>query len=290
MRILIIGCGYIGSALGQKLISQGHKVIGVVQSEKSALVIRNLGIEPCIADCTTKEGTEQACQEGADVVIFSMSSKGGDYRKTYVDGMRYILAALQNNPPHTFFYTSSTSVYAQTDGQWVTESSPTEPLHESGKLLLETEKLLREAARERFRAFILRLSGIYGPGRHALLDKLRTGIETLPGDGNYWVNQIHRDDVVEAIHFLMKLEARNSKLEIFNVSDNSPILHHEYAAWLCQKLGRPLPRYLGGENISHRRGKEASQPDRRISNHALCELGWKPRYPSYQKGFLSLLK
>ena len=290
MRVLIIGCGYVGSALGQELVSQGHEVIGIVRSEKSALEIRNLGIKPRIADCTTEEGARQACQGGAEVVVLALSSGGSDYRKTYVEGMQHVLAALKKEPPRIFFYTSSTSVYAQTDDGWVTESSPTEPPHENGKLLLEAESLLQKAASGCFKTFILRLSGIYGPGRHAILDKLRGGTETLPGDGKRWINQIHRDDIAQAIHFLRKSEIRNLKSEILNVSDNTPVLQGDYVAWLCQKLGCPLPRYLGEGSTLHRRGREGFQSHRRISNRALCELGWEPRYPSYREGLLRLLR
>ncbi len=284
MRILILGCGYIGSALGEQLVHQGHEVIGVVRSIESAQPLKPLGIISQVADCSCAEGAHVACKGGADVVILSISSRGGDYQRTYVDSMHHVLAALKEHPPQLFFYTSSTSVYAQTDGEWVTETSPTKPPHQNGKLLLKTEQLLVQSG---FPAWILRLSGIYGPGRHAMLDKLREGVKTLPGNGHFWVNQIHRDDIVGTILHLIRLGTLPSTCDILNVTDDTPVLQCDYVEWICQKLGRSVPCYEVGLEPGGKRGHKSFQSNRRISNRALRELGWAPYYPSYREGLIS---
>ncbi|MBI4025726.1 MAG: SDR family oxidoreductase [Verrucomicrobia bacterium] len=283
MRTIILGCGYVGSALGAELVRHGHEVIGVTRSTGSEQAIIALGIQPRVADCSTSDGARMACEGGADMVVFSVSSRGGDYRRTYVEGMRQVLSALESQPPRYFFFTGSTAVYAQTDGGWVAEDAPAEPPHENGKRLLETENLLRAAAARRFTARVLRLSGVYGPGRHAVLDKLRGGAETLPGDGNRWINQIHRDDAVQAILFLMRSGNEDRAFRIFNVTDDAPVLQRDYVAWLCRHLGRPPPRFQPDAPLG-RGGREGTAANRRISNHRLRAQGWAPRHPSYREG------
>ena len=198
--------------------------------------------------------------------------------------MRHVLAALKGAPPRLFIYTSSTSVYAQTDGGWVDEESLTHPPHENGKRLLQAEQLLRQAGEGCFKAVILRLSGIYGPERHALLDKIRGGAKILPGDGNRWINQVHRDDVVGAICFLMKSKIQNPKSKIFNLSDDYPVLQRDYVNWVSQQLGRPPPHFAPEAQTAKTAGRQGFQPNRRISNKTLRKLGWAPRHPTFQDG------
>jgi len=289
MRVLIIGCGYLGSVLGQKLTEQGYPVIGVTRSEKSARGLDALGIESRIANCSTFEGAQLACRDGAETVVFCVSSRPPfrDYQQTYVEGMRCTLHALEKQPPRLFIHVGSASVYAQTTGEWVTEASPAEPPHENGRFLLKTEQLLAHAARGRFKAYSLRLSGIYGPTRHALLDQLREGVKTLPGDGSHWMNQIYRNDIVEAMIFLMKLGIRNTKHVILNLSDDTPVLQRDYVEWCCRQIGRTSPVFMPDETASSGRERKGFRSNRRICNQALKSLGWTPRYPSYREGLLS---
>jgi nucleoside-diphosphate-sugar epimerase len=288
MRILILGCGYIGLAVGRALISEGHEVIGVTRSGDSADLLTRSGITSKIADCSTPDGARDACGAGADTVIFSVSSNGGDYEKTYLNGMHSVMAALRLHPPSMFFYTSSTSVYAQTGGEWVTETSLTQPPHSNGKTLLLTEQSLATASNDRFTAYALRLSGIYGPGRHMVLDKLRDGSETISGDEDQWLNQIHREDVVQAIRVLMKRPEQEKFLQIFNVSDFTPVRRRDYVAWVCQQLGRPVPKFVEESGESRRRKR--FQPNRRINNAALKAVGWTPKHPSFREGLASELR
>lgn len=288
MKILTLGCGYVGATLGTKLQMLGHEITGVVRTPESAKALQASGFKVRIADCSIPKEAVTACEGEFDVVVFAISSKGSDYQCTYVQGMQNVLSAFSKGEklPRLFFYTSSTSVYTQTDGEWVDENSPCQPLHENGKFLLQTEQLLSQAAKNRFSTYILRLSGIYGPGRHAMVDKLRAGIEALPGDGLHWINQIHRDDVVSAIiHLISKFEGQNSKFEsrILNISDHEPIVQHDYVAWLCERLNRPVPSYNPKQKVVSRRG-HSFQPNRRISTRALCKTGWTPIYPSFREG------
>jgi len=284
MRILIIGCGYVGSALARELLTQGHEVIGVTKTEASAKLLLQSGISSMVADCSTSVGAQRACEKKADVVVFSVSSRGGDYEATYVEGMRQVLNAIKERPPRLFFYTGSTSVYAQTNGDWVTETSETLPPHANGKALLNTENLLKSAATECFESYILRISGIYGPKRHAVLDKLTSGASVISGSASRWINQVHRDDVVGAIVLLITKANGQCGSTVLNVTDDRPVLQEDYIRWLCQKLGRSIPGY-DSENSERR-----NTANRRISNRSLHSLGWTPRFPGFQEGMSGFLK
>ena len=109
----------------------------------------------------------------------------------YLEGTQNLLEVFADTP---LLFTSSTSVYAQRDGSWVTESDPSEPVHESGRILRETEELVLDR-----RGTIARLAGIYGPGRSFLLKQLLAGKAVIDPKRDRFVNQAHRDDIAAAL-------------------------------------------------------------------------------------------
>jgi nucleoside-diphosphate-sugar epimerase len=227
---------------------------------------------------------------GPDFVVNTVSSGGPEsYRRSYVGGMQSILAwaSVARSPVGTMLYTSSTAVYPQGGGGTVDETAVAPGATPNGAIIRESEALLENAPTSAcVRWFILRLAGIYGPGRHHLLDQLRDGATTLNGSGAHRLNLAHRDDIVAAI--LICLQAPPSVgREIFNVADTAPALRSEVVAWLAQQLGRPVPTFDG--TTTSRRGG-APMPDRIISSAKIQRLlGWRPRYPDYEAGFGNLL-
>ena len=183
MRVLIVGCGYVGLPLGVELVRQRHEVFGVRRSAEAAEQLKASGIHPLVADVSRPE-TLRSLPAGFDWVVNLVSSdKGGacEYRAVYLEGTKNLIDWLAPTPPRKFVYTSSTGVYGQTDGSQVKETSPTEPAVETAQILVQTEKLLLEAWQQRkFPAVILRVAGIYGPERgHSDLKNL--GDETVNG-------------------------------------------------------------------------------------------------------------
>jgi nucleoside-diphosphate-sugar epimerase len=157
----------------------------------------------------------------------------------------------------------------------------------NGAIIRESEILLQQApATVVRRHFILRLAGIYGPGRHHLLDQLRTGAGSLGGSGDHRLNLAHRDDIVAAIFACLAAPATIAS-DVFNVADSAPALRAEVVTWLAAKLGRPVPGFDG--STTTRRGG-APMPDRIISSARIQQvLGWRPRYPDYGAGYETLL-
>ena len=268
-RILIAGCGYVGEATADLFHSAGWNVEGWVHSQDSAARLSAKPYRVGLVDISQRDEIAEQT-EAFDAVIHCASSRGGDaeaYRQIYLNGARRLL---ENFRKAKILFTSSTSVYAQRDGSWVTEESETKPLRETSRILLEAEKLILEK-----RGIVVRLAGIYGPQRSALLSKFLNGTATIDPQSDRFVNQVHRDDIALALFLLLNREAQES-LQIYNVVDDQPILQSECYRWLAQRLNRPLPQIRKSEQPRKR-----GDTNKRVSNAKLHQLGWTSEYPTF---------
>jgi nucleoside-diphosphate-sugar epimerase len=288
-RLVILGCGYVGTAVARQARAAGLKVEALTRNPARAAELVALDVRTVVDDLAA-ESWHGRLAPGADWVLNCVSSGSGGpggYRHSYIDGMRSLLAWARSGPAGTLIYTSSTSVYSQDNGAVVDETAPTDSGDETRRLLLEAEELLRGESAACNRWFILRLAGIYGPGRHHLLDQVRAGSGELAGSGAHHLNLAHRDDICAAIltAFTAPVAVRH---EVFNVADDLPATKAAVASWLAERVGQPPPHFSGGAS-SRRRGF-AAPPDRIVSNGKLkTMLGWKPAYPSYREGFAAIL-
>jgi nucleoside-diphosphate-sugar epimerase len=268
-RALIAGCGFTGLATARRLHQEGWQVLGCTHSTESAAALAGEPFPVRPADLTDLDAIRSLTEwHGCEVVIHCASSgRGGAdaYRAVYLGGARNLLTALE---PQQLLFTSSTSVYAQNDGAWVSEESPAEPDRETGQLLRETEDLVLSAG-----GCVARLAGIYGPGRSVLLKKFLSGEAVIEGDGSRWINQIHRDDIATALALLVTKRARG----IVNVADDTPMTQLEVYTWLATHFARPLPP-SGPIDTNRKRGVTS----KRVDNARLRSLGWAPRYPSFR--------
>ncbi len=210
-----------------------------------------------------------------DLVIHAASTRGGDvaaYRRVYLEGARHLRECFAKA---TFIFVSSTSVYAQRDGAWVTEESEAQPEHETGKVLREAEQFVMEEG-----GIIARLAGLYGPGRSALLRRVLEGEAVVDLGRDRFVNQIHRDDAAHAL-FSLANAPDGKRGQVFNVADDRPLLLSECYQWLSHELMRPLS---GAEApaLPRKRGNS----NKRINNSKLRESGWRPEYPSFVDGMV----
>jgi nucleoside-diphosphate-sugar epimerase len=268
MKAVIAGLGYTGLAVARVFRAAGWEVLGLTHSAESA---ERLAEDfPTVAcDISQRSAVRQlgSTLRDSDAVIHCASSgRGGaeQYRAVYLEGCRHLLEELQ---PRRFVFTSSTSVYAQTDGGWVNEMNAAAPSRETGRILRETEDLV--LTRD---GIVARLAGIYGPGRSVLLRKFFSGEAVIEGDGQRMINQVHRDDIATALRTLV--EAARS--DIYNVSDDQPIAQGELYRWLAEKFSLPLPPH-GPIDTNRKRG----WTNKRVSNANLRMLDWEPRWPSF---------
>lgn len=279
MRVLISGCGYVGTALGLLLFADGHEVFGLRRDPSNLPpAIRPLAAdlsEPLLPDVLPPD---------LDAAVYAVSPSaaseaGGaatdDYRAAYVDGTRNLLAALAGSPSvRRVVFVSSTGVYGQTDGEWVGEYSPTEPRSVSGRRLLEGEGIVLDGP---VPAVVLRLGGIYGPGRTGMIKR---ALEAPPGGPPQYTNRIHRDDCAGALLHLLTLPNPDP---LYLGVDGDPADRRTVAAWLAARLGRtPANRPTPPKNPRARFNK-------RCSNEKLLASGYAFRYPTFREGFVALL-
>ena len=282
MKCLIVGCGYVGMSLGAELARLGHEVHGLRRDASRQAEMTAAGIRPLFADITKPETLAPLPRDFNWVV--QCVAAGGDadnYRRIYLDGTRRLLEWLSGAPPEKFVYTSSTSVYGQTDGSLVKESSPAEPAAETAKVLVETEKLLFEAfQRDKFPAIILRVAGIYGPDRGHWFKQFLKNEARMDGDGSRFLNMVHRDDVAGCIVAALK---RGRAGDIYNAVDDEPVRQKSFFEWLGTALGKyPPPPGPADAGEDRKRGIT----DKRVSNRKLkMELGYQFKYPNFRKGY-----
>ena len=265
---LILGCGYLGRVVARRWLAAGHRVVALTRSHAGDL--RSLGIEPVVGD-VTDPGLRIPT---ADVVLYSVGmdrSDGKSMRDVYVGGLTNVLNVLPD--VRRFAYVSSTSVYAQTDGGWVDEPSPTEPVEESGRVVLECERLLRERRPD---AAVLRFAGIYGPDRVIRRAAVERG-EPLAADPDGSLNLIHVKDGATAV---FEAADRAPARATFNIADDRPVTRREFYTELASLLGAPAPRFAPADE----------RTNRRISNRRMrSELGVELRFPDSRTGLRDAL-
>jgi nucleoside-diphosphate-sugar epimerase len=273
-NVLVIGCGYVGSQLLRELARTGWQATGVTLSEGSAAALRKEGFEVFAADLRTSDFQLLAKKNPAIIIHCASSGRAGPaaYREIFLETTKRLIEVTSGK--HLIF-TSSTSVYPQTDGSVVTETDLAEPDRETGKILSETEEIVLA-----HQGTVLRLGGIYGPGRCVPLQKLLAGEAAIEGSGERVMNSIHRTDAVSAVY----LAASQNLIGTFNVVDDTPVTQLEWYQWVCAQLKRPLPPFVP-RNLNRKRGWTS----KRVSNVKLRSLGWIPRYPSFREGVAELL-
>ena len=268
-RLLIAGCGYLGQAVADLFLPTKWEVEGWAMSQRSA---EELKFRPARAVDISNLDQVRAAAGDFDVVVHSASTRGGGpdaYRCVYLNGLGNLLECF---PSSNALFVSSTSVYAQNTGEWVTEESAAEPQTETGKILREAEDLTLAK-----NGTVIRLGGIYGPGRSALLKKFLSGEAVVDPANDRFVNEIHRDDAAAAIQLLLTRNETGG--EIYNVVDNEPMLLSECYQWLAAKLNRPLPPV--GRSPSR---KKRGDSNKRVSSAKLRARGWTPRFPNFASG------
>lgn len=266
-RIVIAGCGFLGEAAAALFFEDGWDVLALTSSQSSARALRAKSYTVDALDISDAGAVSRLREHPFDVVLHCASSqKGGavDYERVYRDGVRNLADAL---PSARVVFTSSTSVYAQCDGSIVDEDSEASPDRQTGKILLEAEEVVLQA-----NGVVLRLSGLYGPGRSVLMSRFLDGSARLESGGSRWINQIHRDDAALACRRAVDLPSG-----VYNVSDDTPAAQRDVYGWLAEFFNAPLPPE-GVANPNRKRGLT----NKRVSNARLRSKGWAPRFPSYK--------
>ncbi len=280
---LIVGCGYLGLRVARRWASQGDTVYAVTRSAARADEWRALGLQPIIADVTDPGSLRDL--PVAETVLFAVGydrSAGKAIGEVYVDGLRHLLDALPAGTGRVI-YISSTGVYGECDGDWVDESTECRPLRDGGRACLAAEQVLA-AHRLGERRVILRLAGIYGPGRIPRVAALQAG-EPIDAPATGYLNLIHVDDAVEVV---LTAEHRAATPSLYVVADGNPAVRRDYYAELARLVGAPPPQFIAPSADSPAAQRAAS--DKRIRNaHLVEDLQVQFRYPSYREGLAAIV-
>ncbi len=289
---LILGCGYVGSAFAKQALQQGYSVKAITRREESVVALREEGIE-AEAFQVHEDDWHEFADTDVDLFLNCVGSTGNGiegYRLSYVEGNRSVSRwANKREIRQAAIYTSSVGVYPDADGTWLEEGDAMAS-HDRSKMLLQAEKTFLQGLAS-FNAVVLRLGGIYGPGRHRLLDSLLREPVEDGSDSDYFLNLIRLEDICSAIWSIERLDSLKPG-KIFNVVDDCPSRKSEMSQWLknLDTFDR-IEREAFLAKKSHRSLDTGRKPpNRRISNKALRnETSWQPLYPSYREGFKEFL-
>lgn len=283
MRVLIIGCGYVGLCLGAELVRQGHEVFGSRRNAAAHPELKAAGITPLTIDLTRPADLARLAGR-VDWVVNCAASGGGtveDYQRVYLQGTKNLIDRLVRDPTVKLVYTSSTSVYGQNDGSVVTEQSLVQPESEAARVLVETEAVILDAAKSKgLPAVILRVAGIYGPDRTYWLKRFLQDEARLEGQGGRILNMIHRDDVVGSV--VVALE-KGCAGQIYNAVDDQPVSQLELFQWLAEALDRQMPP---SAVVFEEGGRKRVATSKWVSNTKLRrELGYRFKYCTFRQGY-----
>lgn len=281
MRLLIAGCGDLGMRVAREILQNPCNRVWGIKRTHDKNREETLGFEWHTADLSKPE-TLKTLPEGITHILFCAAPNirtEEEYRAVYLKGLQNIVLAAHTPALTRILFVSSTAIYGEHHDEWVNEQTPANPKNFNGRVLLEAENWLKQFGLEnRLITLSLRLSGIYGPGRTYLLEKLKLGQAKAPSFPEHWTNRIHVDDAASAIVHLMSVSNTDNT---YIVTDSTPLPMRTLYEDLAQRLGGPVPQ-------------EGVAPDfvgsKRLSNKKLLETGFKLRWPDSRDGYAEIIQ
>lgn len=267
-RIAVLGAGYVGSAIARQLAARGDMVWAVRRREHPP----EPGVVWLRGDLAS--GTITGLPASLDAIVLAVApgTTLDGYDRTYPPAARAAVAMARRTGARAVVYTSSTGVYGERDGGWVDETTPLRGEGPGNRALIEAEQLLLTSGLAG--VTVLRVAGIYGPGRDPRARFEEAG--QLPMRGAYWVNLAHRNDLVAAVLGALHHHAAP---RLLNVADGAPTLAADMARWLATQAGRDASALqFDGAGLPAR-------SNQRIATTALLATGWRPTFPSFREGF-----
>lgn len=277
--VLIVGCGDVGGRLARQLLGAGWSVSGLRRNINALPE----GVTGIAADLETGQCPPDWPIECPDYLVYSVAASQHDeagYRSAYVEGLRNVLGWLseRGQRPRRILFVSSSSVFAQQEGEWIDETAETAPKEYSGRVMLEAERL---ALGSGLPASIVRLTGIYGPGREWLLSQVRQGYRVAEEPPLYG-NRIHAEDAAGLLAFLLKADLAGQVLDDCYIGvDDAPAPLAEVVAWLREYMG--VTEWSDQQRVRRTGSK-------RCSNARARALGWAPAFSSYREGYAAILE
>ncbi|HEY4313542.1 MAG TPA: SDR family oxidoreductase [Pirellulales bacterium] len=280
---LIVGCGYLGLRVAERWLDAGHEVFAVTRSRERAAGFAKRGLRPIVADVMRLDSLVGL--PAASSILYAVGydrKQSFGIEEVYLRGLVNVLNALPTNAGRVV-YVSSTGVYGDCGGAWIDEHTPCFPERAGGRACLAAEEALLSHPRGA-NAVVLRMAGIYGPGRIPNREALQQG-RTIPAPAAGWLNLIHVDDAASVVLAAEKV-ARGPRYYL--VSDGRPVARRDYYRQLAQLLEAPPPRFIAPDATLPSAVRAAS--DKRVSNSRLRnELGVHFAFPSFREGLAGIV-
>jgi nucleoside-diphosphate-sugar epimerase len=284
--IFIAGCGDIGQRVARLWRLQGLPVRALARSRGSAERLRTRGIEPVSGDLDQRESLGDFSLAGEAVYYFAPPAEGGD------DDPRveaFIAALERQAQPEVVVYLSTSGVYGDRQGDWVDEETPPHPQTPRARRRLHAETLLRQwGRRHRVPVVVLRVGGIYGPGRLPI-ERLRKGLPVLREAECGYTNRIHAEDLARICVAAAQFGGAD---RIYNVSDGQNGTMTQYFKAVAARLGLPQPREISLQEARQQLSAAMLSyliESRRMRNtRMLTELGITLKYPDLASGLAAL--
>ncbi|MEO1524710.1 MAG: NAD-dependent epimerase/dehydratase family protein [Planctomycetota bacterium] len=293
--VLVVGTGYLGSLVATLARAEGAKVYTTTRKDKKSPGFRDMGWTPVRFDWTQPTGPENTLPDGFSPslrVLVSVSydrTSGVDRQTAQVGGFERLLGLLPAEA--RICYISTTGVYHQTDGDWVDETSPAMPGREGGKAHLRAEQLLPEL-RPQSPWHVLRLAGIYGPGRVPRIADVRDGNPIASPETGY-LNLIHVKDAAEAVLASWESMSDHSTPadpieRLFLLADDSPVVRGDFYREIARQCDAPEPRFVAPKPDSPKLMR--SESNKRVRNNKMKQqLRPELSYPDYRSGLAQIL-
>ena len=286
LKIAVLGCGYVGAEFARQACAAGHEVLGVVRSEASRDKLRAEGIAAEAFDL--QSGDWPALPARFDAVVYAASTGGGGpeaYALAYDVGVKRALVWAKGVGAQSFIFTSSTGVYRQDDGGVVDETSPVGGAPAADAILGGERAVLASGFAK---ARVLRFGGLYGPGRHHLVDQLRRGDNVIGGRVDHFINYLHRDDAASSI--MAAILGGPDGARVYNVGDGNPVTKEALAKWIAMRLGQASPVFDPMAPAGPRVAKGGrTQPNRVVATGLIrAELSWNPGFSDVFVGLSEL--
>jgi nucleoside-diphosphate-sugar epimerase len=267
--VLILGCGFLGNVLAQRLTFKGVPVIGTARGEPQLGIIRTRGATPL-----KFEGPDSISRLSLKIgaVVMSIPPEAN------LDSALIERVADFGLTAGKVLYISSTSVYGDRNGAETFEDTPPNPQTPKAEARLEAEQRWQKIG-----ASVLRPSGIYGPGR-SLLHRLAAGKYRQIGESTSLINRIHVVDLAALSESALK-----SPQGVWLGADLQPATHAEVVSWSCERFGLPTPPTMPLAEARVRMDRDTlamfSQSKALRPEKTLAALAVKLRFPSYREGF-----
>jgi len=274
-NVIFVGCGKVAIGAAQLLNQQGIKVHGVRRDVTSLPAY----MQKTAADVCRPESLGFLKNANATTLVYSLAAGSFDeesYKSAYLGGLQSTINAAGSSKLKRLIFVSSTAVYHQNDSSIVDETSTTNPVRFNGRIMLEAE----HTALATGIASCVRFSGIYGPGRNRLIERVRRG-QCTAEDTNTFTNRIHTSDCSAALaHLITQPELPPVVLG----SDSMPATSTEVESFIAQQLGVEKT-FADSQGLVKR-----IAGSKRCCNHLLLDTGFEFTYPDYRAGYTSLIK